>query len=112
MIRTVIVDDDSLVHATLRSLVDWENFGYTIVEGFHNGAQALAYLQGCLADLLITDIKMPELSGLELIRRLGESGSLPVTGGLSGYDEFELVREALRLGAYDYLLKGTLAAGS
>ncbi len=111
MIRTVIVDDDSLVHATLRSLVDWESFGYTIVEGFSDGSQALAWLQKNPADLLITDIRMPETSGLELMRRLEESGSLPVTVVLSGYDEFELVREAFRLGAKDYLLKGTLDSG-
>ncbi len=108
MIRTVIVDDDSLVHATLRSLLDWESCGFTIVADLSGGSQALDYLQSHPVDLLITDIKMPETSGLELMRRLRQSASLPVTVVLSGYDEFELVREAFRLGAYDYLLKASI----
>lgn len=105
MIRTLIVDDDSLVHVTLRSLIDWEKCGYTVVEGCSTGGQALAYLREHPVDLLITDIKMPGMSGLELMAALKEEACMPVTVVLSGYDEFELVREAFRLGAYDYFLK-------
>lgn len=56
MIWTVIVDDDSLIHVTLRSLIDWESCGCTVVQDCSNGAQALAYLCEHPADLLITDI--------------------------------------------------------
>lgn len=108
MIRTVIVDDDSLIHVTLRSLIDWESCGCTVVQDCSSGAQALAYLCQHPVDLLITDIKMPGMSGLELMEQLRRNACLPVTVALSGYDEFELVREAFRLGAYDYLLKESI----
>lgn len=109
MIRTLIVDDDSLIHVTMRSLIDWESCGYTVVKDCAGGVQALNYLMEHPVDLLITDIKMPVMDGLELMRQLRQSGSVPVTVVLSGYDEFELVREAFRLGAYDYLLKGDIS---
>lgn len=108
MIRTLIVDDDSLVHVTLRSLVDWEHYGYTVVGDCSNGNQALSFLKDHTIDLLITDIKMPGMSGLELMAQLRQQSHMPVTVALSGYDEFELVREAFRLGAYDYLLKSDM----
>ena len=108
MIRTLIVDDDSLVHVTLRTLIDWESCGYTVIGDCGSGAQAIDFLSKDPADLLITDIKMPETDGLELMSKLKESSSMPVTIALSGYDEFELVREAFRLGAYDYLLKANI----
>ena len=108
MIRTMIVDDEALIHVTLRSMIDWESRGYTVVCDCSSGAQALEYLRDFPVDLLITDIKMPGMSGLELWRRLRESAYVPVTVALSGYDEFDLVREAFRLGAYDYLLKANI----
>lgn len=109
MIRTVVVDDDSLIHVTLHSLIDWERCGCTVVQDCSSGTQALAYICQHPVDLLITDIKMPGMSGLELMRQLRQNACLPVTVVLSGYDEFELVREAFRLGAYDYLLKANIS---
>lgn len=108
MIRTLIVDDDSLVHVTLRSLINWEHYGYTVVGDCSNGNQALNFLKDQTIDLLITDIKMPGMSGLELMAKLRQLSHMPVTVALSGYDEFELVQEAFRLGAYDYLLKSDM----
>lgn len=112
MIRTLIVDDDALVRATLPSLLDWESCGYRIVQDCRSGQQALDFLRVHDIDLLITDIKMPGMGGLKLLERLRESGRMPVSVVLSGYDEFELVREAFRLGAYDYLLKSNLSEAS
>lgn len=109
MIRTLIVDDDSLIHVTLRSMIDWERYGYTVVQDCSGGDQVLHYLREHSIDLLLTDMKMPGMSGLELLRRLRQSSSMPVTVVLSGYDEFDLVREAFRLGAYDYLLKANIS---
>ena len=110
MIRTLIVDDETLVRATLRTLVDWESLGYTIVQDCADGGQALNYLGSHPVDLLITDMKMPSVGGIELLRSLQGRMNAPVSIALSGYDEFELVREAFRLGAYDYLLKANLNA--
>lgn len=112
MIRTLIADDDALLRAALRTMVDWEALGYTLVWDCTNGLQMLELLQRTTVDLLITDMKMPLLDGLGLIRRLRQSALLPVTVVLSGYDEYELVQEAFRLGAHDYLPKGNLDTAS
>lgn len=108
MRRVLIVDDEAIVRVTLRSMVRWENYGMEVVADCNSGQQALDYLREHSVELLITDVKMPEMSGIELLRRLGEENRMPVTLMLSGYNEFELVREAFRLGAHDYILKADL----
>jgi two-component system response regulator YesN len=112
MIRVMIVDDDALIRVTLKSIVNWEKLGYVVVEDSINADQALAYLKHHSVDLLITDMQMPGMSGLDLMRELLKQGRLPLTLALSGYDEFELVREAFRLGAHDYLLKSDINVAS
>lgn len=84
MIRTLIVDDDSLIHVTLRSMIDWEGCGYTVVQDCGSGAQALRYLQDHTVELLITDIKMPGVSGLELMRQLRKNTALFTVEDFSG----------------------------
>lgn len=108
MNRVVIVDDETIVRVSLRSMIRWEEFGFVVAADFNDGRPALEYIQNHRADLLITDMRMPDMDGLQLIEALQKSGKLPVTLVLSSYNEFELVREAFRLGAYDYLLKADL----
>lgn len=110
MRKVLIVDDDTIVRVTLRSLLPWETFGLEIAGDCSSGAAALAYMREHPVDLLISDVKMPEMSGIELLRRLSAEGRVPVALMLSGYNEFDLVREAFRLGAYDYVLKADLSA--
>ena len=112
MKKVVIVDDETIVRVTLRSLLDWEAYGYQIQADFTGGKPALTYFDTQTADLLITDMKMPDLDGLELMRRLRERDKLPVTVVLSGYHEFELVRESFLIGSFDYLLKSDLTQES
>lgn len=64
MIRTLIVDDETLVRATLRTLVDWEALGYTIVQDCSDGGQALEYLKRNPVDVMFTDMKMPNVGGI------------------------------------------------
>lgn len=112
MNRVVIVDDDMIVRVTLRSLVRWEAYGFTVTADFSGGKAALEYFRTHRADLLITDMKMPDLDGICLMEHLRAEGKLPVTIALSGYNEFELVREAFRIGAFDYMLKADLNSRS
>ncbi|MCI9103621.1 MAG: response regulator [Lachnospiraceae bacterium] len=112
MNRVIIVDDDMIVRVTLRSLVKWEDFGFAVGADFSGGKAALEYFKSHRADLLIVDMKMPDLDGISLMEQLQAAGKLPVTVALSGYNEFALVRQAFRLGAFDYLLKSDLTAGS
>ncbi|MDO5423968.1 MAG: response regulator [Eubacteriales bacterium] len=109
MKNVLIVDDETIIRVTLRSMVHWEDYGMQVAADKSSGAQALEYLREHPVDLLITDVKMPEMSGIELLRRLSEEGRMPLTLMLSGYNEFELVREAFRLGACDYILKADLS---
>lgn len=108
MRKVLIVDDEAIIRVTLRSMVHWEDYGLEIVSDCSNGFAALEYMQTHHIDLLLTDVKMPEMSGIELLRRLNEDGKAPVTLMLSGYNEFDLVREAFRLGVCDYLLKADI----
>lgn len=108
MKKVLLVDDDTIVRITLRSMLDWNHYGYEIVMDANNGEQAFHWLQEHSADLLITDMKMPVMDGLELMQRLHDEHQLPVTVVLSSYDDFQMVREAFRLGAFDYLLKSDI----
>ncbi|MDY3917878.1 MAG: response regulator [Candidatus Limivivens sp.] len=112
MRKVLIVDDETIVRVTLRSMVRWEEYGMQVAADCQSGYQALEYLREHPVDLLVTDVKMPEMSGIELLRRLTEEGRMPLTLMLSGYNEFELVREAFRLGACDYILKADLTPDS
>jgi len=108
MKKVLLVDDDTIVRITLRSILDWNHYGYEMVMDASNGEQAFRWLQEHSADLLITDMKMPVMDGLELMQRLNDKHQLPVTVVLSSYDDFQMVREAFRLGAFDYLLKSDI----
>ncbi|MCI9592773.1 MAG: helix-turn-helix domain-containing protein [Lachnospiraceae bacterium] len=112
MNQVVIVDDETIIRVTLRSLLVWESLGFHVAADFSGGKPALEYLRKNRADLLIVDMKMPDLNGIVLMEKLKEEGILPLTIVLSGYNEFSLVREAFRIGAYDYLLKSDLSRES
>lgn len=109
MRKVLIVDDDTIVRITLRSLVNWEALGYHVAADAVHGKQALQCLKDTDIDLVITDMKMPVMNGIELLTEMNDMEIMPKVLVLSGYDDFKLVREAFRLGAYDYLLKADLS---
>ncbi|BCG58895.1 response regulator [Paenibacillus sp. URB8-2] len=105
MYKVLIVDDEPLVREYLRLHIasnhpDWEVAGEAM-----DGQEAWEMLQNMRVHLVITDIKMPVVDGLELCRRLSQSENPPIILILSGFDEFSLAREALRFGVQNYLLK-------
>lgn len=103
--RILIVDDDALIRKWLGMLLTQIPNREIIVEKAENGLLALEKIQKSLPDLLITDIKMPQMDGLTLYERIKEDyPDLPVVI-LSSYDEFSFVKKALQLGALDYILK-------
>ncbi len=105
MRNVLIVDDDTIVRITLRSLINWEEMGYQIAADAIHGQQALEYIKDHPVDLVITDMKMPVMDGIGLLEELNRLKTIPAVLVLSGYDDFKLVRDAFRLGACDYLLK-------
>ena len=102
-----IVDDELLSRQSLKTSITWENYGYRLCGESSNGEQALKIISSLHPDVIITDIKMPVMDGLELLRHLKDINEPAKVIVMSCYDEFDYVREAMRLGAIDYLLKHT-----
>lgn len=103
--RVLIVDDEALVRVGLKSMINWESYGFELIGEASDGRIALEMAKNTPPDILITDLKMPVLDGLELIRRVKKDYPNCKIIVLSSYDDFSLVREAMKLGAADYLLK-------
>ena len=110
MVKVLIAEDESLVRAGIKSLVHWEEHGYEIVEEAQNGEEAYEKIIHLKPDILITDIKMPKMDGIMLLKKLKENNISIASIILSCYDEFDLVREAMKYGARDYLLKLSISA--
>jgi YesN/AraC family two-component response regulator len=108
MRRILIVDDESIPRKMLKSIVSWNELGYEVAGEAANGKTALALAEELRPDVIFADITMPVMNGIELIRRLKEKGNPAKIVILSCHEDFNYVREALRLGAVDYLLKHTL----
>lgn len=105
MIKVLLVDDEPNIRKGLKILINWERLGYNIIAEASNGREALLLIEKHNPQLVITDIKMPEVSGLDLIKECKNSNFSTMFIILSGHNEFNLAREALHLGAYKYLLK-------
>lgn len=104
-----IVDDEPMIRYGLQSSVCWENEGLNLLGHAANGEAALAKLKEERVDILITDIKMPLMDGLELTRRLMQHNPHMKVILVSSYSDFEYAREAVKLGVVvDYLLKPTM----
>lgn len=108
MFRTLLVDDDSLVRKYLHTLEAWVQNGYEIIADACDGEDALRILEEESVDVIITDISMPLMDGVEFIQRVKDKWDGIHIVVLSCHDEFEYVKEAMRLGADEYILKNTL----
>ncbi|MDR0269902.1 response regulator [Paenibacillus sp.] len=106
--RVLIVEDDRLVRKGFISLMPWEQFGMEVIGEAGNGEDALAFLNQQEVDLLITDLSMPRMSGIELIRAVRQLYPRIWTVILTFHQDFEYIQEALRLGAIDYIAKTEL----
>ncbi len=104
--RLLIVDDEPLVQAGIKSMINWEEYGINIAGTASNGAIAYELIQKYEPEIVISDIKMPVMSGLELASKCHDEGrDLPVFIFLTSYDDFSFVRQALTVQAADYLIK-------
>lgn len=108
MIKTLIVDDDFLVRMFLKQVIDWEASGFLLTEDACNGKEAISILEKDMPELIITDLSMPIMDGVSLIRRVRELSADVCIVVLSCHDEFEYVKEAMRSGADEYILKNYL----
>lgn len=112
MIKVLLVDDDFLVRTFLSRITDWEKHGYTLVGTAQDGEEALLMVREYQPDIIITDISMPVMNGIELIRRLKQEGNTADIVALSCHDDFEYVKEAMKLGIHEYVLKNLLTEDS
>ncbi|TBL81199.1 response regulator [Paenibacillus thalictri] len=103
--KVLLVDDKESVVQGIRKHIDWEALGVSEVEIALDGKEALEKFAHFPADLLVTDIKMPNMNGIELMGKLRATGHAMRFVVLSGYEEFEYAKQALALGASDYVLK-------
>jgi YesN/AraC family two-component response regulator len=103
--RVLIVDDEALIRDGLRSLIDWADAGFDRVDDAKNAVEAMERIEQAAPDLVITDIFMPEMSGLEFVRTV--RGRRPDIRFiiLTGYEKFEYAKEAVELGVVKYLVK-------
>lgn len=105
MYKVFIADDEPFIIEGLHYIVDWQEFGLEIVGSAPDGAAALEALKRQRADMLITDISMPRMNGLELIREAREMMPELKVIVLSGFNEFDYLKEGMKLGIENYLLK-------
>lgn len=107
MFSILIVDDEAEIRDGLASL-DWQSINYEIAGVGAHGLEALALMEERPADVILTDIRMPFMDGIQLLEAVKEKYPYVKVIILSGYDDFEYAKKALRLGATDYLLKPTI----
>ena len=107
MLKLVIADDERVIRQSLYTMIDWEALGISVVGLCQNGVEAYEAILDEYPDLVLTDIKMPGLTGLELIAKAHEAQLDTRFVILSGYADFEFAKEAMRYGVRHYLLKPT-----
>ena len=112
MLRILLADDEPLVLIGLQGMIEWEKLGYTICATARNGRIALEAIEREKPDILIADVKMPVMDGLELARICHEKGPLPVFIMLTSSEDFSYARRAIEAGVVDYLVKMDLTAKS
>ena len=103
--RVMLVEDEEFILQGILCIVDWASVGMEVVHTAHNGREALEKFMEDPVDLIVTDVEMPLMDGLELMREIRKKDTRVRCLILSGYDEFEYARTALSLDVDDYILK-------
>ncbi|MEK5645592.1 hypothetical protein BK138_30250 [Paenibacillus rhizosphaerae] len=106
--KVMLVDDELLVRLGIKSLIDWEQHHFEFIGDAPDGEKALELMEQSVPDILLTDIVMPRMNGLELIKRVRERYPATLIIVLSSHNEFDYVRTAMKLGVEDYMLKTSM----
>lgn len=106
LMKVMLVDDEPFILQGLSVIIDWETEGFEIVKKASDGEEAIAYLRENKVDLIITDIRMPKITGIELLETVrAEKLSDAYIFILSGYNDFKYAQAAIRYSAMEYILK-------
>ena len=103
--KVILVDDEEEVREAIRKRINWEEIGFTVAGTAENGEDALELAENCEPDVVMTDIQMPFMDGLTLLKKVKEKIPDVRSVIFSGYDDFEYAKEAIRLEAEEYILK-------
>lgn len=105
MLKLIIADDERVIRETISSLIDWKDLGIELIGLCKDGIEAYNMILDENPDIVMTDIRMPGLSGIDLVRESVQTSQKIQFIILSGYDEFEYARELMKYGVKHYLLK-------
>ena len=105
MYKVFLVEDETPVRHSIRDTIDWKNEGFELCGDAADGESALPLLLEKKPDIIVTDIRMPFMDGLELVRIINKELPEAIVIILSGYEKFEYAQQAINLGVSDYLLK-------
>ena len=101
----IVADDEDELREAVCSMIPWEEYGFKLVGSASNGLDALQLVEKLEPDLLLTDIRMPFISGIELARQVREVRPATNIAFLSGYDDFEYAKQAIQYNIISYMLK-------
>jgi two-component system response regulator YesN len=107
-IRVMIVDDEILAIEDIVDLIDWEEIGFEIAATVRNGRQALDAFHTIHPEVIISDIRMPVMDGLEMSQAILSVDKNVKILLLTGYEEFEYAKKAIKIGVFDYILKNEI----
>lgn len=105
MQKVLVVEDEELIRKGIVLAVDWAALDCVVAAEAANGLEGLEKAEECQPDIIVTDLKMPKMDGLEMIEKLRDRGCDAYVIILTAYDSFTYAQQALRLGAVDFLLK-------
>ena len=105
MLKIIIADDDEIIRRRLVKKIDWESIGYEVVAEAADGRELVEKTETYKPDVVLTDIKMPFMSGIEYVEAVKRNQLRTEIVIITGYAEFEYVRKLLHLGVYGYILK-------
>lgn len=105
MYRVLLLDDEPWALLGAKRIYPWERHGFEICASFSNPLLALEYIKGNPVDFVLSDVRMPDMTGIEFMKQALSHNNHLVFAFVSGYADFSYVQQALRRGAYDYLLK-------
>lgn len=105
MYTMLVADDEKWIRERIISSIDWAKIGVTVTGQAADGEEALALSRELKPDIILTDIRMPGLSGLDFLKALNKTGINSKLIIISGYSDFEYAHKAIKLGVSDYILK-------
>lgn len=103
--KVLLVDDEPIILRSLKAVIPWDELELAVAGEARNGEAALRLIEEQRPQIVISDIRMPAIDGITLMKEVMSRTPKPLFIFISGYGEFEYAREALRQGAFDYLLK-------